>query len=75
MSPKGSSRHRTDLEVEGYNEEKNRQLLIILIIIASVFSASTLILVAYMIIFPSRIDDESDENGRLKTSQAEPTKV
>merc|ERR1712106_567832 len=54
----------TGIVIEGYNEEKNRQLLIILAIIASVFSASALILVIYMIIFPSRIEDDSSERQK-----------
>ena len=54
----------TELIIEGYHEEKNRQLLIILAIIISVFSASALILIAYMVIFPSRIEEESSDRQK-----------
>ena len=64
-----------------FNDEKNRQLHIILAIIISVFSACVIILVAYMVIFPATYTEvESRQTGQpqqiiRKQSKVEDSKV
>ncbi|XP_023337032.1 uncharacterized protein LOC111708026 isoform X2 [Eurytemora carolleeae] len=57
-------------KLAGDFEEKNRQLYVILSIIISVFAACFVVLVAYMVIYPSYTDTDRNGGTEIKISSA-----